>query len=82
LATARAIVCQNAYLHGHGDHFVDGLIGFTVRIRDFFECPLQNGAAEDGTGQVKAIEVTAVGLLKKELDSSVRHNFQSHPVQR
>jgi hypothetical protein len=48
---------------------MDGLTGLALRIGNFLQRALQNGAAEDRTGQVKTIKLTAMRVFKKKLDS-------------
>ncbi len=79
---ARAIIGQNALLDRNRDHVMDGSIGFALGIDDFLQRTFQNGAAEDRTGQVKTINLTAMRLFKKKLDSAVRCDLQTDAVQR
>lgn len=46
-------------------HVMDGLTGLALRIGNFLQRALQNGAAEDRTGQVKTIKLTAMPLQKE-----------------
>ena len=61
---------------------MDGLTGLALRIGNFLQRALQNGAAEDRTGQVKTIKLTAMRVFKKKLDSAVRCDLQTDAVQR